>query len=43
MNIGVRDRGAGGGGDCQPKILETMEIRANARKNQGNSGKFIRK
>jgi hypothetical protein len=39
--IGVRNRGRGP--PFPPIFLKTMEIRANARKNQENSGRFIRK
>jgi hypothetical protein len=43
IDIGVRDRGQGGGNCPRPKFWKTMEILANARKNQENSGRFIRK
>jgi hypothetical protein len=37
IDIGVRDRG--GATARHPKFWKTMEIRANARKNQENSGR----
>jgi hypothetical protein len=40
---GLNGQGAGGGATAPPKFWKTMEIRANARKNQENSDRFIRK
>jgi hypothetical protein len=38
----TRRGGGGEGGNCPPKFWKTMEILANAKKNQENSGRFIR-